>query len=393
MLATAISAARSNSSRFRRPVDGRPRKRRLALELLEDRRLLTVLDELFDAVPESSRELVIVDTATPNYELMLNDLAHGADGPRRLETLVMPSDAHGIAAISERLAATRDLDAIHVISHGAAGALQLGNVVLSAENLDLYADSIRGWSASLKQGADILFYGCEVAGDETGRKFVSRIGELTGADVAASIDMTGSPLRGGDWDFEFTTGTVEALIAVSPNLQATWDGQLAIAQTSYVPLPENELRASLQRLYSSTGSTIDSSISLATTANNTIIYYDHWEDGYETDIESPTQATTQIWGDNDPSNGIPPGFATDILTVNDVVTLRNLINTPRNVATVLYDARDKIATTKALAVTRFAWATDPGPVLGGAVEVTPTCLCAEEYVVPIGENAPFNEMF
>ncbi len=29
----------------------------------------------------------------------------------------------------------------------------------------------------------------------------------------------------------------------------------------------------------------------------TVIYYDHWEDGYEADINFPTQNTTEVWGD------------------------------------------------------------------------------------------------
>ena len=33
------------------------------------------------------------------------------------------------------------------------------------------------------------------------------------------------------------------------------------------------------------------------------ITYDHWEDGYEADITFPMQATTQIWGDGDLTNG------------------------------------------------------------------------------------------
>lgn len=395
MSAAVVSVAARKPGRRNRPSGGRQTKRKLFLELLEDRRLLAGMDGLLDSgLPAAmARELVVIDSATPGYQSLLDDLVRDADSGRRFETLLIDANVDGVSAIGQQLAQHRNWDALHIVSHGTVGGVQLGNTVLSAENLPRYADSIQGWSASLNRGADILFYGCDVAGNETGREFVNRINELTAADVAASIDITGSPRRGGDWDLEFTTGTIETPIAFSQETQASWDGQLAIAQTFYVPLPENELRAALLKLYSSTGSTIDSSISLATTANNTIIYYDHWEDGYETDIESPTQATTQIWGDNDPSNGIPPGFATDILTVNDVITLRNLINTPRNSATILYDARDKIVTTRALAVTRFAWATTPGPVLGGAVEVTPTCLCAEEYVVPVGENAPFNEMF
>ena len=54
-----------------------------------------------------------------------------------------------------------------------------------------------------------------------GEAFVDSIAELTGADVAASEDLTGSALLGGDWELEYHTGDVEADIAVSTQFQAS----------------------------------------------------------------------------------------------------------------------------------------------------------------------------
>ena len=39
---------------------------------------------------------------------------------------------------------------------------------------------------------------------------------LTGADVAASEDLTGAAAKGGDWDLEFRTGAIEASVAGGP---------------------------------------------------------------------------------------------------------------------------------------------------------------------------------
>ena len=36
--------------------------------------------------------------------------------------------------------------------------------------------------------------------------------ELTGADVAASNDLTGNAAKGGDWDLEIATGKIEAAV-------------------------------------------------------------------------------------------------------------------------------------------------------------------------------------
>ena len=50
---------------------------------------------------------------------------------------------------------------------------------------------------------------------------------LTGADVAASEDLTGSAARGGDWELEFRTGAIDAQVLVSLPAQREWDHLLA----------------------------------------------------------------------------------------------------------------------------------------------------------------------
>ena len=144
-------------------------------------------------------------------------------------------------------------------------------------------------------------------------------------------------------------------------------------QTYFVPLPELQVQNSLNAVDTNNaiGNDMRAIISIAATGDNTILYYDHWEDGYEADMANPVQASTAIWGDNDPANGIPPGFATDLINGGDIITLDNTVSLPRNPALILYDGRDKFGGTKAVAVTRASWALNPGVVLAGAVEVIP----------------------
>jgi hypothetical protein len=47
----------------------------------------------------------------------------------------------GLAQIALAVKGVSGLDAIHIISHGSAGALYLGDTVLTSENLDQYARS------------------------------------------------------------------------------------------------------------------------------------------------------------------------------------------------------------------------------------------------------------
>ncbi|MEL7225662.1 MAG: DUF4347 domain-containing protein, partial [Cyanobacteria bacterium J06576_12] len=88
-----------------------------------------------------------------------------------------------------------------------------------------YGDSLREWSAALSAEADLMIYGCNLVAGESGLSLVERLGELTGADVAASDDVTGA---GGDWDLEVSTGLIESAIALSAETQASYAGELAL---------------------------------------------------------------------------------------------------------------------------------------------------------------------
>ena len=137
-------------------------------------------------------------------------------------------------------------------------------------------------------------------------------------------------------------------------------------------------------------SPIVSNISIAPVANGTIIYYDHWEDGYEADINNPIQPTTQIWGDGNPANGIPPGFATDVINAGNVFILTNDVAVAGGNVTVTtpyqYNGRDKFAVTKTIAVSRVNWATDSSSNMTQSTLVYDTNFWGTEYRVPVGTN-------
>ena len=120
-------------------------------------------------------------------------------------------------------------------------------------------------------------------------------------------------------------------------------------QTYFVPIPETELRTSYTALGHTTSTQMNSVISIATASPGTIIVYDQGEDGYEVNLNSPTQTTTQIWGDGNLANGVAPGYATDVIPVGGVLALQNLVTLPRNPANLLYDGGDRIGTTRPIA--------------------------------------------
>ena len=110
-------------------------------------------------------------------------------------------------------------------------------------------------------------------------------------------------------------------------------------QFFYVPEEEEDIKQALIGITSdfSAVTGIETVISLTVSTDNSIIYYDHWEDGYESDLDNPTQSSTQVWGDNDPSNGIAPGFTTDVLNAGDIIALENTVTVPRDSNAIFYD--------------------------------------------------------
>lgn len=218
----------------------KPCKLSLALEPLESRNLLSVagLDwgHRVEAVEpsaasvlstESPRELVIVDSAVPNYSELLADFAAQRAAGRNMETVLLDAQADGVAAVGNILHQYQGLDAVHVISHGRAGAVELGTSQLSTETLPEYATSIHDWSTALKPGADLLFYGCDVAAGAAGPSLLQQLKTLTGGDVAASTDATGGAAVGGDWNLEYQAGSIDTAVAPSAALQSQWENSLA----------------------------------------------------------------------------------------------------------------------------------------------------------------------
>ena len=141
--------------------------------------------------------------------------------------LTIGKEENGIELISNYLNGLSTYEAIHVVGHGSQDQIQLGAVELSSDSLFQYEDELKAWNRGLDSDADILLYGCEVASDVEGQDLVERIGFITGADVAASDDLTGHADLGGDWEFEYLVGAVETTAAFSATVQQEFQATLA----------------------------------------------------------------------------------------------------------------------------------------------------------------------
>lgn len=167
-------------------------------------------------------------------------------------------------------------------------------------------------------------------------------------------------------------------------------------QTYFVSEPEDHQWTAYKAIIGSANPSDDIRTHIGITIGfaGTLVYYDQWENGYDPIINAPANiwssvnpGGTQIWGDGIASNGVAPGFPTDVFVPGDVIIIENMVpGNPRG-TDVYYDGRDKIGVTQAVAVARLGWA-DPSPksLLAFANAMFPVSEWGTEYTVPTGCN-------
>ena len=205
-----------------------------------------------------SRLLAFLDSNLKDYESLLAGVVDG------LEARILDGSRDGIEQITTELkkyaALHGSLDAVHIISHGSPGSLYLGNAIISRDALEAYRSQLQQW-----QVGEILLYGCNVAAG-SGAAFVEELGQLTGAKVAASASITGSAVKGGNWNLEFSTGKIASSLALKPETMETYSGVFAtLTVTSNADSGSGSLREAIASASSGDTIVFDSSL-----ANQTI---------------------------------------------------------------------------------------------------------------------------
>ncbi|NJM62910.1 MAG: DUF4347 domain-containing protein, partial [Oscillatoriales cyanobacterium RU_3_3] len=205
---------------------------------------------------DRARSIAFIDLDVDDYQTLVNGVLPGT------EVVVLDKNSNGIEQITAKLqqvaAAGETVDSVHIFSHGNSGSLQLGSTTLNSGNLPQHESQLQSWQTALSNKADIVLYGCDVAAGD-GVNFVDRLAKLTGADIAASTDLTG---RGGNWNLEFAKGDIEAPLAISSEVMANYRGTLAtITVTNNNDSGPGSLRAAIASAQA--GDTIQFAASLA----------------------------------------------------------------------------------------------------------------------------------
>jgi parallel beta-helix repeat protein len=177
--------------------------------------------DVFEPTPKS---VVFIDTRVDNFSIFLNGIK------ANYEVVILDPSRDGIAQITDFLNQHQGtIQSVQILSHGSQGSLQIGGTTLNTSNLDKYQESLQKWFAptNSSQRPDLILYACNLAEGEVGTNFINQLSQITGADVAASVDPTGGAAKGGNWILEKATGVIEATTAFTQAVKDAYQGILA----------------------------------------------------------------------------------------------------------------------------------------------------------------------
>ncbi|MFJ5318367.1 DUF4347 domain-containing protein, partial [Pectobacterium versatile] len=148
------------------------------------------------------KEVVFIDTSLTDYQTLVNNV------PSSIEVELFDGSKDGLSQLAQWAQNHNGYDAIHILSHGAEGEIQLGSLKLDSTTASARSADLATLGAALTDSGDLMIYGCDIA-QESGQSFVTLLAQLTGADVAASNDTTGASTLGGNWTLESHSGSIE----------------------------------------------------------------------------------------------------------------------------------------------------------------------------------------
>ncbi|HEX5056968.1 MAG TPA: DUF4347 domain-containing protein, partial [Gammaproteobacteria bacterium] len=175
----------------------------------------------------STKELVIIDSAVPDKHILYRAAKPG------MEIVEIDSSEPGLGQLVAILARYKNLSALHIVSHARDGELLLGSTHITAEDIKHEIGTFSALNGALREGGDLLLYGCDLAAGKAGMELLEIIHGNTHVDVAASSDKTGSRDLQGDWDLEISAGDIEAKLPFSGKAIKDFSAVLAAANGTY----------------------------------------------------------------------------------------------------------------------------------------------------------------
>ena len=298
------------------------KQRGWSLEPLEPRLLLaadvsaavssTVIpaDDVDSAAPSRVAEfpaadsLVIIDGSIDNFESLVAAI------PKNADLVVLDGHRDALEQMNEAMRGRTGLKSLHLIAHGSAGSLTLGNFSLDDSSIISHRDAFQRWRTAFSPGADLLIYGCETGAGSRGLSLMQSLRDQLDVDVAASIDNTGSDEESANWILERQLGEVTSFDLLARLADSEFSGHLGIEVFAAGSTGDEQMQLQI-------GSNIVATWSLAgTSANGTPNYRTF---NYNVDGISPNEVRINFINDlYNPGAGIDRNLRIDRVRIDGV---------------------------------------------------------------------------
>lgn len=160
--------------------------------------------------------LVAIDSRVDDSQMLLTGVKPG------VKAVIIDSREDAIPQITLALSKypARNLQ---IVCHGEPGILYLGKTAITSATLEGYSYLLAEWGVE-----DILLYACQVAGlsGKAVNPLLTRLHQLTGANIAASTRRVGSKLLDGSWELDTFVGEVNSELALLPGVVESYSGVL-----------------------------------------------------------------------------------------------------------------------------------------------------------------------
>ena len=165
-------------------------------------------------------EILFVDASVSDIATILGGLRP------EVEAIVLGSSRPAARQIAEALHGRRDLDAVHVMAHGAPGRVRFAAGEWSATTLGQDAEDFPAIGRALGADGDLRLWSCSAGAGPEGDDFVTRLAWASRADVSAASGPVGAAAKGGAWRLNSRSSRVEAPPPLSAAGMASYCGVL-----------------------------------------------------------------------------------------------------------------------------------------------------------------------
>ena len=201
--------------------------------------------------PDTSgrREVVVVDPRVPDEQILLSGLQPGT------QVVMLSASSDALTQIADALAGPAQTTDVHILGHGSAGQMLLGDGILDTTTLASDSAAVSRLAGELGPDSDLLLYGCQTGAGTPGTALVEALAQATGMAVAASSNYVGSASLGGGWQLDVTSGKIDAASVLSQASLAEYPDRLNGPSLTPTTLPGGILGQSYTETLSATGGT------------------------------------------------------------------------------------------------------------------------------------------